>query len=342
MTEQIDTSRPARASVPRSRRPRPRVRLGAIVAVLLLAGLVVWLVARGVEPTPEPVSTAAKPVAVSAAGLATLAGAVDSPIYWAGPKTGYTYELTKAASGRVFVRYLPKGVPAGVDELYLTIGTYPFKGAFSATRSLANRPDAVKIPIGGGGIAFYSNAIPTSIYVAFPNSDYQIEVYDPSPAAARQLLASGRLTPVVEASTSSGVRAVTPAELKTFAKSFVHAVYWVGVRDATTYELSETAGGNVFVRYLPSGATIGTAKPYLTVGTYVVPNAFATTESQSRAPGAVALNVHKGTAVAFYQGSTPTNTYLAYPDEDVQIEVYDPSPARARALVTSGSVKPIG
>jgi hypothetical protein len=34
--------------------------------------------------------------------------------------------------------------------------------------------------------------------------------------------------------------------------------------------------------------------------------------------------------------------YLAYPDVDLQIEVFDPTGGRARQLVTSGQIVPVG
>ena len=41
----------------------------------------------------------------------------------------------------------------------------------------------------------------------------------------------------------------------------------------STYELTQASNGNVYVRYLPKGAAVGTKKPYLTVATYPVLNA---------------------------------------------------------------------
>ena len=73
---------------------------------------------------------------VSLKGLKTLA-ALGIPIYWAGKRAGVTYELTKTADNRVFIRYLPAGVPIGSSKPYLTIGTYPLSNAFIVTRRLA-------------------------------------------------------------------------------------------------------------------------------------------------------------------------------------------------------------
>jgi hypothetical protein len=38
----------------------------------------------------------------------------------------------------------------------------------------------------------------------------------------------------------------------------------------------------------------------------------------------------------------PNSVYVAYPNVPTQVEVYDPHPGRAAALVRSGIVAPIG
>ena len=48
----------------------------------------------------------------------------------------------------------------------------------------------------GNGIAVYSNSTPTNVYVAFPGTNEEIEVFDPSPKHARALIASGQIAPV--------------------------------------------------------------------------------------------------------------------------------------------------
>ena len=44
---------------------------------------------------------------------------------------------------------------------------------------------------------------------------------------------------------------------------------------------------------------------------------------------------------AFYKTSSPSNVHIAYPGQDVQVEVYDPSATRAHAIVASGALAPI-
>lgn len=340
MTEQAD-SHPTREATSSGR--RPRIRAGAVIAIALLAGLVVWLVVRGKSSHTSPRAGA---VPVSVSGLKTLAAAVPTPIYWAGRKRGFTYELTKTSDNRVFIRYLPRGVPIGTNRPYLTIGTYPVPNAFAITSGLAKRRGAVKIHVGGGGVALYNKKSPSNVYVAYPGSSYQVEVYDPSALRARRLVSSGRITPVLPRRQSArppraAAKAVSPAGLKGLAASLHHPVYWAGREAGVTYEVERTTGGSVYVRYLPHGVRVGVDKPYLTVGTYRVKNAFSVTKALSRKGGAVLIKVGGG-AVAFYNRARPTNVYVAYPGSDVQVEVYDPSPARAAGLVASKRVTPVG
>ena len=54
---------------------------------------------------------------------------------------------------------------------------------------------SVKLP--GGGIAVYSKATgATNAYIAEPGVPFQVEVYDPTPGSARDLVTSGRIAPV--------------------------------------------------------------------------------------------------------------------------------------------------
>jgi hypothetical protein len=50
--------------------------------------------------------------------------------------------------------------------------------------------------VGGGGVAFYSPSAPTSVYLAYPGTDVQIEVFDPSADQARVLVESGAVRAV--------------------------------------------------------------------------------------------------------------------------------------------------
>src|SRR5438132_5306708 len=81
-----------------------RFRLGAVVAVAAVVGIVLSLVLRsGGGGSTAPRSTHAVPV--TPRGLRTLVGALRQPIYWIGSQGNVTYELSRATGGRIFIRY---------------------------------------------------------------------------------------------------------------------------------------------------------------------------------------------------------------------------------------------
>jgi hypothetical protein len=175
---------------------RRHTRIAAVVAVALVLGFVLWLVFRGgSSPSGSPVPKGARAVLISVKGLKTLA-ALGVPIYWAGQQPGATYELTKTADNRVFIRYLPAGAPIGSSKPYLTIGTYPVKNAFAVTSRLAASNGSAPVDIGKDGVAFSSRKSPESVFLAYQGPDVQIEVYDPTPGRARDLVRSRRVTAV--------------------------------------------------------------------------------------------------------------------------------------------------
>jgi hypothetical protein len=178
----------------------PRLRVGAIAAVALAAGFITWLVLRpGTDgkPASSPASTVAVPEIVAPARLHALAATLGHPLYWAGTHPGMRYELTQAAGGNIFIRYLPAGVKVGDRRPgFLTIGTYPERHAFARTRAAARRPGAVTMNLAGAGIAVYDGVRPTSVYFAYPRADVQVEVYDPNARTATRLVLGGQVVPI--------------------------------------------------------------------------------------------------------------------------------------------------
>ena len=201
---------------------------------------------------------------------------------------------------------------------------------------------SVGVPVNGGGVAFYSEATPTSVYLAYPGSDYQVEVYDPLPERARELVSSGQVEPVRPTSSrqAQGPEASLPAEPRDARRLTRRSDLLDREGPETTYEVTRTTSG-VYVRYLPTGTPVGSKAPYLTIGSYPLPDAFAVTTEKSKAAGSVRVPPRAG-ASRFYSETQATNIYVAYPNVDVQIEVYDPTPARARAIVESGRLKQVG
>jgi hypothetical protein len=175
-----------------------RVRLGAILALAAAAAFVTWLLlkddGKDGKKSPQPTKTVS---AASVKELEALPASVGHPVYWAGARDGFTYELTKTERGDIYIRYLPAGV--GLNDKrpdFLTVGTYPYAGAIASARTQANRPGAFSRSIAGHGIAYSLAKNRRSVFFAYPRLDYLFEVYDPTPLRARRLVLSGRVRPV--------------------------------------------------------------------------------------------------------------------------------------------------
>lgn len=181
------------------------VRIGAVLAVAAVAAFLVWYFA--IRDTGSDngggASNAAKnivgPESASQTDISNLAKKNGQPIYWAGDQSGTSdIELTQTADGNVYVRYLTGKAPIGTPKpSYLTVGTYPFQNSIHAINVIAKEPGAKTFNVPNGGTAVQNSSSPTSVYVAFPDEKgYQIEVYDPDPAKALDLVKSGDIQPV--------------------------------------------------------------------------------------------------------------------------------------------------
>jgi hypothetical protein len=195
MTRELGTTAPGSAR----RRSAPSVRalvIAGAVAIAVVAALAVWLVVRGGGEEAQP-TRRARATAASIQELHTLARSVGHPVYWAGRQPQFRYELTRTRNGGVYIRYLPPGAELGSPNAdYLTVGTYPQRDALATLRATARKQDSRTIRLAGAGVAFQHKTHPSSVYLAYPGSDVQIEVYDPIPGRARLLVLSGRITPV--------------------------------------------------------------------------------------------------------------------------------------------------
>jgi hypothetical protein len=185
VTEQIPES-------PTARRPR-RIVFWALLAVLPVVALAGLLLVRG-DDSGEPISPGA-PAAVSPDELASFASSREAPIYWAGGVPGRKIELRTTRAG-TFVRYLPPSARAGDSGTALTIATYPLRNAYATASRRAGGPRMARRDLAAGGIAVWSQAKPTSIYLAFQGVPHLVEVYAPTRAEARRFALSGRVRPV--------------------------------------------------------------------------------------------------------------------------------------------------
>lgn len=343
------TSEPAQTSEPPQTKERPfpepgaaaqlqnaRFRAGAAIALAVVVGLILWLALR--DTGGSSTSTNAK--AVSVADIRTLAASVGHPIFWVGPKQGYTYEVTRPSNGSIYVRYLPPGEKVGVKKPYLTVATYPFAGAYEAIQKITKQKGITPIKLAHGGLGEAAARSPQSVHVAYPGIDYQVEVYDPTPGTATGLVATGKLA-VFGSLKPSSPRAASLAQLKSLAASLGHPIYWIGRKRGYTYELVRTSQGQVYIRYLPPGVGVRARGQYLTVATYPFKGAFDAILKLAEQQNATTLTLSNG-GRAVIDPTNPKSIHLAYPGSDVEIEVFDPSPARGRQIVSSGQITTVG
>ena len=331
-------SRPSRPSA-----QTRRFRAGALIVLAVAVALGVWLALRDTGSSSETTNASL----VSADQITNLAASVRHPVFWAGPKAGYTYELSQTSNGSIFIRYVPSGVEAGSEQPYLTIATYPFPGAYAAIQTVAKDTGEKLIKLANKGVAVPAENYPQSVHAAYPGVDYQVEIYDPAPGAAKDLVSSGQLAAVGDlnegatATEAPQAEAASPADLRALAKSLGHPIYWAGQKKGFTYELLHTPSGQVYVRYLPSGVEVGSSESYLTVATYPFPGAFGAIQALGKQKGIETVELSDG-GLAEIDPKYPKSIHLAYPKSDFQIEVFDPSPRQARQTVTSGQISAIG
>lgn len=314
-----------------------QLRIAALVGILIVVALVLWLALRGNDSSKsQPLNASA----VTNTQLSDLATKVGHPVFWLGGKSNNTYELTQSANGNIYVRYLPAGVAVGTTKPYLTVGTYPFPGAYAALQAVAKHSGETRIRIAHNGIAVVGASDPQSVHIAYPGIDYQVEVYDPSPGAATALVAAGKVAAFGSLAPPVKPEAITATGLSGLAKSLQHPIYWLGPK-AGTYELTQTSSGQVYLRYLPSGVAVGATQPYLTVATYPYPGALAALQAVAKSNGNSSFSLPGG-GVAEFSTSDPRSVHVAYPGSDFQIEVFDPAAGAARHFVSSGQLKAIG
>lgn len=194
------------SGVPTTIKPdAPKMSSSQRAAVLAFAAVIVGVAVWGLTACNrdgDPSSSASTPISgdariVSESDLAGLPEEVGHQVFWAGPQSDSEMEFSHDESGNVHLRYLTGGTEAGdPNQGFLNIGTYPFTGAYEATKKLANGPGLVKINE-GSGVGFFDPANPYSVIIAWPDQpDLQIEVYDPQPNRALEFVRSGDIVPV--------------------------------------------------------------------------------------------------------------------------------------------------
>lgn len=175
------------------------VRVGAVIAVAVVAGFLVWLLAIRDSGDENTKFKSGKPTQISSSesAVAGLASASGHPVYWVGPQPNTKLEATLLDDGNAYIRYLTANAPIGDDEPdFLTVGTYPVADAYKALKDVSTNPGAVVEKTPEGGLVVTNESNPDSVYIAFRDEDLQVEVFDPNAKQALALATSGSVVPV--------------------------------------------------------------------------------------------------------------------------------------------------
>lgn len=186
-------------------RNRQTAIIGGAVVVVVVAAIIAFTVggddkkpsdnnANTGNNTEQPANVQ---VGLNPDGLKTAVGAIGRVVYWAGPETDYSYVLQTFGNGQTTVRYVPQdGDPNNQEAVYRVMGTYPIKNAFDVTTKAGQTEGSTLLTNSDGSIVVYNKSKTTNVYVAFPDVDVQIEIYDPAPGKALEVATSGRITKV--------------------------------------------------------------------------------------------------------------------------------------------------
>jgi hypothetical protein len=184
---------------------RGRYRLGAVVSVALAAAFLVWVVFVRGDDREETVTDqsdqtqqvrAIGPIQGSRTDLLELQEEAGHPVYWLGEMEGKEIEVTRTTDGNIYVRYLDSGTDVGEEAPFPTVSTYPFVGAFEALEVVAERPGSISERLEDGGMVLRAGESATSVYVAWPDQDVQVEIFSPDAQQALGAATSERLMPI--------------------------------------------------------------------------------------------------------------------------------------------------
>jgi len=170
-----------------------QIRVVVLVVLAVVVGVVLWLVLGHSSKGKHHGKTykTIGPIAFSSKNLKQESHFIHTRFFWAGPQQGDTYEFTRDRNGYLFVRYLPHGIhPGAKGAHYLIVVTYPFPGGYQA---LKHQAKSNALPGPDQSIVFQRPHDKKSVLMAFPGQDYQIEVFDPSPAVALATARSGKI-----------------------------------------------------------------------------------------------------------------------------------------------------
>jgi hypothetical protein len=134
---------------------------------------------------------------VSADSLREASSEGTTPIYWAGEQEETELELSQPDKNRTYVRYLSGDAEAGDKRAdFLTVSTYAQPNAVTSLRRQGKRSGGTITRAPGNGTVYFNRTNPKSVYLAYPGTPVEIEVFDPSFKRALRLVESGQVVAV--------------------------------------------------------------------------------------------------------------------------------------------------
>jgi hypothetical protein len=170
--------------------------------VFAVTAILVWQLDSGssgdaATTSPGTVPAGAAATIVSAEQLRSFASGIGRPVYWAGERPHARIEYTQTADGTTYVRYLTGAAQAGdKGSRYVVVATYAQPDAYARVRAVARRNGYRIERLQNSGIAVTEPRSPRNVHIVYPGLAYQVEVYAPLPAQARQIALSGAVAPV--------------------------------------------------------------------------------------------------------------------------------------------------
>ena len=183
--------------------PKQQVLVAALVALVVFLAAALVLTATGHGPLAGKARAASSdvtigvPTAMTEQELRAFSANSAIPVYWAGPRDGVTYEVTKTSDGSVFVRYLTNGVKVGDQTAsYLTVGTYYQPGGYTALSTTSQEAKVSSSTMRSGALVVQREDSPGSTWFSFPDADFQVEVYHPEAGHSFTLVSNGDVAPL--------------------------------------------------------------------------------------------------------------------------------------------------
>ena len=116
--------------------------------------------------------------------------------------------------------------------------------------------------------------------------------------------------------------------------------YWAGALPGLKMEFRRTAQGAIYVRYMPPSARKGQGGNFLIIATYPFNQAVNGLKDQAQKAGGATVKGPDPGSIIYVDPTHPKSVYMAWKNDNVQVEVVGTSPAVAVRLAKSGDIRP--